>query len=320
MPGPWPLASLLPPGSPWLAGLGGLLGLAVGSFLATLVVRAAQGLPLTGRSRCDSCRAPLPAAALLPLLAFAAQRGRCRHCGTAIDPVHPALEAAAALVGALALGLLGPGPGLAGALFGWLLLAAAALDLRHHWLPDWLTLPLLALGLGLSLARDPSGFPAQAAAAGGFLLLFWLVREAHFRLRGCEGLGLGDVKLAAALGAWVNPVLLPPLLLLAALAGLLWAAFVRARAGAGAEGTAVGAGQGAGQTAGPGAGGAGAGAGGAGAGAGQAAGQGGRGAGQGPGEGLASPPQAGWPEVPLGAFLAAAAWPLWLAAALADAS
>lgn len=293
MPGPWPLASLLPPGSPWLAGLGGLLGLAVGSFLATLVVRAPAGLPLTGRSRCDTCLSPLPAAALLPLLAFAAQRGRCRGCGAAIDPVHPALEAAAALVGALALGLLGPGPGLAGALLGWLLLAAAALDLRHHWLPDWLTLPLLALGLGLSLARDPSGFPAQAAAAGGFLLLFWLVREAHVRLRGREGLGLGDVKLAAALGAWVNPFLLPPLLLLAALAGLLWAALVRARAGAG-RGAGQEAGRGGGQEA-------------------------GRGAGPGAPEGsLTSPPPPGWPEVPFGAFLAAAAWPLWLAAALAD--
>ncbi len=238
-----------------LALLGLLLGLAAGSFLATLVLRAPAGLPVTGRSRCDVCLTPLGPRDLVPLLSFLAARGRCRHCSARIHPLHPALEALAGLLGALSLGLLGLPLGLAGALLGWILLALAALDLRHHWLPDWLTLPLLAAGLATALLLAPAALPhrlAAAALAGG---TFWLVRVTAGRLLGREALGLGDVKLAAALGAWLSPALLPPLLLLAASAGLAFALAVRGRRG-------------------------------------------------GP-----------FPVVPFGAFLAAAAWPLWLLAA-----
>lgn len=206
---------------------GFLAGLAVGSFLATLVVRAPQGLPLSGRSRCDHCGAALAIPDLLPLLSFLLRRGRCRRCGAPIDPVHPLLEVLGALVGALSLGLLGLPLGLAGALLGWTLLALAALDLRHFWLPDWLTLPLLAGGLAATLLLHPARLPTQFAAAGLAGLTLWLVRALFARLRGREGLGLGDVKLAAGLGAWLSPALLPPLLLLAALAGLALAAAVR---------------------------------------------------------------------------------------------
>jgi leader peptidase (prepilin peptidase)/N-methyltransferase len=250
------------PGPPFagLAALGLLLGLVAGSFLATVVLRAPAGLAPTGRSRCDHCGTALAARDLVPLLSFLAGRGRCRHCRAPIAPLHPALEGLAALVGALSLGLLGLPLGLAGALFGWTLLALAALDLRHYWLPDWLTLPLLATGLATATLLDPATVPARLAAAGLAGLTLWLVRDLFRRRRGVEGLGLGDVKLAAALGAWLSPALLPPLLLSAALAGLVAAAVVRHRRR------------------------------------------------QRDGE-------ARWPVVPFGACLAAAAWPIWLAAA-----
>ena len=100
-----------------------------------------------GRSACEMLRRGAAPAELVPLLSWAVQRGRCRRCGARIDPRHPAIELAAALVGGVALaahpGLLGP----VTALFGWWLLLIAIIDLEHQWLPDWLTLPLLALGL-----------------------------------------------------------------------------------------------------------------------------------------------------------------------------
>lgn len=204
--------------------LGGVLGLVAGSFLATLVIRWPQGKSLAGRSSCDSCGTTLALRDLVPLLSAAATRGRCRHCGAAIPPRHLQLELAAAAVGALAL-FAAPGPaGLGGALFGWLLLALLALDLDCFWLPDRLTGPLLALGLVLG-----NGTPAQRIAGallggGGFLLLALCYR----RLRGRDGLGMGDAKLMAGLGAWLSPAMLGPLILLAGLCGLLFAA-VRAQ-------------------------------------------------------------------------------------------
>ncbi len=137
------------------------------------------------------------------------------------------MELAAAAVGALAF-LAVPSPaGLAGALFGWLLLALLALDLGHLWLPDRLTLPLLGLGL-LFGAGTPAERLAGAAIGGGGLLL---VALAYRRLRGRDGLGMGDAKLMAGLGAWLSPAMMPPLLLLSALAGLAFAAVRARRAG-----------------------------------------------------------------------------------------
>jgi leader peptidase (prepilin peptidase)/N-methyltransferase len=219
--------------------LGGVLGLVAGSFLATLVIRWPQGKSLAGRSRCDSCGTTLAARDLLPLLSAAATRGRCRHCGAAIPPQHLQMELAAAAVGALAL-IAAPGPvGLAGALFGWLLLALLALDLDHFWLPDRLTLPLLLLGLMLGNGTPTERIVGALLGGGGFLLLALGYR----RLRGRDGLGLGDAKLMAGLGAWLSPAMLGPLILLSALAGIGFAA-VRAcrKRGSAGPGTEVGAG------------------------------------------------------------------------------
>lgn len=205
--------------------LGALLGLVAGSFLSTLVVRWPKGESLAGRSRCDGCGRQLKLAELLPLLSALLSRGRCKSCGTPIDRRHTALELAAAVVGLLAM-LASPGwMGLSGAILGWALLALLALDAEHQWLPDRITLPLLALGLWLG-AGDFADRLAGAAIGGGALLALAL---GYKWLRGREGMGLGDVKLMAALGAWLGPLLLGPLLLVAALIGLTMAAGLKLR-------------------------------------------------------------------------------------------
>jgi leader peptidase (prepilin peptidase)/N-methyltransferase len=198
---------------------GAALGAVVGSFLATAALRLPEGRTLLGSSTCDGCGAPVPAWRLVPMLSFLLQRGRAACCGAPIDPVHPAMEVAAALIGAGALTLSPDLDGLLGAVLGWGLLLLAVLDLRHFWLPDRVTLPLLGLGVAAGPAPLAERLLAAAIAGGGLLAIHLLYRAVRQR----DGLGLGDVKLAAALGAWLSPVLLPPLLLLAAVLGLAMA-------------------------------------------------------------------------------------------------
>jgi leader peptidase (prepilin peptidase)/N-methyltransferase len=210
--------------------LGSLLGLVAGSFLATLVMRWPEGQPLSGRSHCDSCGVQLTTRDLVPLLSWAATRGQCRHCGAPIPAIHPAMEGAAAAIGLLAF-LVQPGPiGLAGALFGWILLALIALHLGHLWLPDRLTLPLIGLGLLFGMGSPADRMLGAAVGGGGLLAIALLYR----RLRGRDGLGLGDAKLMAALGSWLSVAMMAPLLLLSALAGLAYAAMRARRTGGGA--------------------------------------------------------------------------------------
>lgn len=228
---PAPYSDLVPPASPLLPLLGLLIGLAAGSFIATLVQRWPAGRSLAGRSACDSCGAPLAARDLVPILSFLWLRGHCRQCGARIAPLYPGVEAVAGLMGAAALAIAPGWTGLAGAVMGWILLALALLDSAQLWLPDRLTLPLMALGL----LFGPAPLPQRAAAAALAGLVLWAVRALYLKLRGREGLGLGDVKLAAAIGAWLSPLLLAPLLLLAALLGLLAAALRRLRGEAAGE-------------------------------------------------------------------------------------
>lgn len=207
-----------------------MLGLIAGSVLATALIRWPRGLSLiAGRSRCDSCDAPLAAWALVPLLSFLVARGRCRRCGAAIDPRHLAVELAAALIGLVAA-LAHPLPlALVTASFGWWLLLAAALDLEHQWLPDLLTLPLIPLGLAAAWAGlgPPLGDRLAGAAIGWTALA--TIAFAYRRLRGREGLGGGDPKMFAAIGAWVGAWNLPAILLGAGLLGLAAALAMRLR-------------------------------------------------------------------------------------------
>jgi len=210
--------------------MGAGLGLIAGSFLATVSLRWPQGRSvLGGRSACESCGAALRPHELVPLLSWAMQRGRCRRCSARIDPRQPAIELAAALIGGVALAAH-PGPlGLVTALFGWWLLLIAILDLEHQWLPDRLTLPLLALGLVAGWAGfGPPLVEREIGAVTGWTVLL-LIAFLYRRLRGREGMGGGDPRLLGALGAWVGIWQLPAILLGAGLLGLALAAAMRLR-------------------------------------------------------------------------------------------
>jgi leader peptidase (prepilin peptidase)/N-methyltransferase len=201
--------------------MGLALGLLVGSFLATILLRWPEGRSaVRGRSTCDGCGRRLRAAELVPILSWLVLKGRCRTCRTLIAPEHLAIELAAALVGAVALLALPGAAGAATALLGWWLLLIAALDAKHHWLPDRLTLPLIPAGLAVGLAGvGPDWTERAIGAAAGFLVLAG-VALAYCKLRGREGLGGGDPKLLAGLGAWLGWQQLPLVLLGAGLLGL----------------------------------------------------------------------------------------------------
>ena len=176
---------------------------------------------MLGRSACDSCGGVIAPWDLVPILSWLLLRGRCRRCGAAIDRRHPAVELAGAAV-AVASVLAHPLPEAAlTALLGWVLLLIAMLDLDHHWLPDKLTLPLLGLGLAAAAAArfGPSFADRLVGAVAGYLTLY-LISKVYLRLRGREGLGGGDPKLFAAIGAWLGWQALPLVMLGAGCAGL----------------------------------------------------------------------------------------------------
>lgn len=213
-----------------------MLGLCVGSFVATLALRVPEdwrGL-WRGRSACPRCGAALASADLVPVVSYLALRGRCRRCGGRIAPYYPLVEAGAGLAGAVAFLWLPPVQAVLAAVLGWWLLALALVDLRRLLLPDAMTLPLAGLGLGLAAGAELLGWPlrapAPADAAAGALLGgggLWLVGRAYAALRRRQGLGFGDAKLAGAAGAWLGWQPLPALLLLAALGTLAAAAVAR---------------------------------------------------------------------------------------------
>lgn len=206
---------------PLLIFLGAFAGLIAGSFVGALVTRWPRGLSVAhGRSACDACGRTLSPRELVPVLSYALQRGRCRACGAPIPPVHLAVELGCALVGATAFAATPPLVALAGLLFGWTLVALALLDAGHFWLPDRLTIGLALTGMAASLAG--LGPPPRTAAIGlavGFGSL-WLIGFTYRQIRGRTGLGGGDPKLFAGIGAWVGWPMLPFVLLLASLAGL----------------------------------------------------------------------------------------------------
>ena len=208
-------------------GVGAVFGAIIGSFLATVLVRWPRGEWVgAGRSHCDACATPLSVRELVPVLSHLAQRGRCRSCGARIAPAHMRMELAAAAIGAISAGLLAATPSLGlplaltGAMLGWVLLLLAALDLTEFWLPDRLTLPLAAAGLGVAgLGLGPGIAASLIGLAAGYLSLAG-VGLVYRAVRAREGLGGGDPKLFAAIGAWLGWDMLPPVLLGACILGL----------------------------------------------------------------------------------------------------
>jgi leader peptidase (prepilin peptidase)/N-methyltransferase len=196
-----------------------LLAPFIGSFVGTLAMRLPAGAALVfGRSRCDHCQHNLGALDLVPVLSWAAAGGRCRHCRAAVPVFYPAIELAALAVALWAALAVSPAQLWLTCVLGWGLLALAVIDYRDYLLPDAITLPLVALGLGAAYLEDPADVLAHAIGAAAGFLAFLLIGLAYRRLRGREGLGLGDAKLLAAGGAWVGWQGLPSVVLLGAAA------------------------------------------------------------------------------------------------------
>lgn len=209
--------------------IGAGIGAIIGSFLATIVSRWPRGQSvITGRSRCDGCGRTLNALDLVPLVGWLAVRGRCRRCGVRIDLAHPLIELGCLLIGGFCAWAFPPLPAALFAVGGWLLLTLAVLDARHLWLPDALTLPLAALGLTLGDWFLPAPFSDRVIGAAAGAIFLALLAFAYRKLRGREGLGLGDAKLLGAIGAWMGWQALPFVLLIASVTALLWALALRA--------------------------------------------------------------------------------------------
>ena len=227
-------------GYPVVAGL----GLLVGSFLNVVILRLPRRLewewkrdarevleepeiydpPPPGivveRSHCPHCKTPLSWYENIPLFSWLLLRGKCRHCKAPISPQYPLVELLTALLAMASVWRFGFGwQGFGAALLSCYLVALSGIDLRTRLLPDQLTLPLMWLGLIGSL--DNLYMPAKPALLGaiaGYVSL-WLVWWLFKQVTGKEGMGRGDFKLLAAIGAWVGLNGVLPTLLLSSVVG-----------------------------------------------------------------------------------------------------
>lgn len=157
------------------------------------------------RSHCPACQSTIPLRFNVPLLGYLLLKGRCHRCGARISMRYPLLEGLTAIVTLLAFDRFGLSPEFLFALiFLLILLVLCFIDVEHQWLPDTLTLPLLWIGLALSVF--PIYVSSEVSILGavfGYLTL-WSVFWAFKGLTGREGMGFGDFKLLAAIGAWVG--------------------------------------------------------------------------------------------------------------------
>jgi leader peptidase (prepilin peptidase)/N-methyltransferase len=236
-----------------------VLGLMVGSFLNVVIHRlpimldrewraqaaeivqtgpggaavAAPGDPpreynlLRPRSACPACAAPITALQNVPVLSWLVLRGRCAVCRARISARYPGVEVATAVLSAAVAWHFGVTAGTACALLlTWALIALTGIDIDHQLLPDDITLPLLWAGLAASVVIGPhagAALPvaprdAIVGAIAGYASL-WLVFHAFKLVTGKEGMGYGDFKLYAALGAWLGWQVLPLVILLSAATG-----------------------------------------------------------------------------------------------------
>jgi leader peptidase (prepilin peptidase)/N-methyltransferase len=230
-----------------------VLGLLVGSFLNVVIYRlpvmlerewqqqcaqlgnesaaAAPAPPrfnlIVPRSTCPKCKAPISALENIPVISYLMLRGRCARCAAPISPRYPLIEALTGVLSGLVAWKFGFGwPALAALVFTWFLIALTCIDLDTQLLPDSLTLPLLWIGLTLALfasrtggAPVPVDLPSSVIGAIAGYVSLWSVYHLFRLLTGKEGMGYGDFKLFAALGAWLGWQMLLPVILIAAAAG-----------------------------------------------------------------------------------------------------
>ena len=196
----------------------------IGSFLGAIVKRIEQPHSIVlGRSSCGSCHATLGPLDLVPIVSWLALRGRCRRCGATIGLFYPLIELAAVFVAIWVVSVMDGELVWASCILGWTLLALAVIDWKHFLLPDFLTLPLIPVGLFVIFLSEPSVLPHYIAGAIAGFVLMVLLRALYRRLRGREGMGLGDAKLLAAAGAFVAWEGLPSVILISSFAALVTA-------------------------------------------------------------------------------------------------
>ncbi|MEL0630868.1 A24 family peptidase [Psychromonas aquatilis] len=224
-----------------------ILGVLIGSFLNVVIYRlpimmqrswaadCADSFPdanievneerfdlVLPRSRCPECKHIIGSTENIPLLSWLLQKGRCKHCGCKISARYPAIEL---LTGVMSLGVayfLPFGwPILFALIFTWALICLTFIDVDTMLLPDQITLPLLWLGLLINISSSFSLLQdAILGAVFGYLAL-WSVYWLFKLVTGKEGMGYGDFKLLAALGAWFGWQALPLIILLSSLSGAI---------------------------------------------------------------------------------------------------
>jgi leader peptidase (prepilin peptidase)/N-methyltransferase len=245
------IATLLAASPLFFAGSVFVVGLVIGSFLNVVIYRmpimlerewqaqAAEVLATTApaapetfnlsmpRSACPACKAPIKAWQNVPVLSWLALRGRCAACKAPISVRYPLVELTTGLLSAWVAWHFGFGAAAPSALIlTWVLIALTGIDIDHQLLPDTLTLPLMWLGLLAAVVVGPTpgtSLPVSAqdaiiGASAGYMSL-WLVYQTFKLITGKEGMGYGDFKLFAALGAWLGWKVLPLIILLSAATG-----------------------------------------------------------------------------------------------------
>lgn len=237
------LFQLLQSSPPVFTGVCAVLGLMVGSFLNVVIHRLPKMMELgwqqqcaelrgeqpaetprynlvVPRSACPHCGHNIGALENIPVISYLLLRGKCKGCGARISPRYPVIETVSGVLSAYAAWYFGFGWAAAGALLlVWALLALTAIDFDTQLLPDDITLPLLWIGLLLnSFGTYTNLHSAVLGAIFGYLSLwsmYWMFKLAT----GKEGMGYGDFKLLAALGAWLGWQMLPLIILLSSFVG-----------------------------------------------------------------------------------------------------
>ena len=228
-----------------------IFGLVIGSFLNVVIVRLPQGLSISiPRSHCPQCKRSIPWYDNVPIISYIILGGRCRRCGKSISARYPVIEGLTGVVSALLYLKFGVGAEWAIYLaFSAALIALAFIDLEHRILPDPITLngiwigmvvsvylaqpsPIVlrlarSLGIGFTNPRVVAlGASILGALVGGGLL--WAVAAAYLRFRGIEGMGFGDVKMMAMVGAFLGaPLALLTIMLGSLLGSVVGLIFIR---------------------------------------------------------------------------------------------
>ncbi len=230
-----------------LLSVAAIFGLLVGSFLNVVIHRlpkmmerdwrqqcveflgvecaAKDGLPdnyglVHPRSNCPHCGHTIGALENIPVISYLIQRGRCKHCRKSIALRYPLIELASALLVAVVAWRYGfAWQTLAAALLSWALLVLSLIDLDHQLLPDSITLPFLWLGIAVNLLGLFTDLQSSVIGAMAGYLSLWSVYQGFRILTGKEGMGFGDFKLLAMLGAWQGWQYLPAIIVLSSMVG-----------------------------------------------------------------------------------------------------